>query len=67
MKVPTPFWEMARRQLEAVQPEVFMLAEAEEPDHHNRAFDMSYGWHFHHLTNQVAQGKEPVPKCCAIT
>ena len=60
MKVPTSFWEMARRQLEAVRPEVFMLAEAEEPDHHNRAFDMSYGWHFHHLTNQVAQGKEPV-------
>ena len=60
MKVPTPFWDMARRQLEAVNPEVFMLAEAEEPDHHNRAFDMSYGWHFHHLTNQVAQGKEPV-------
>ena len=60
MKVPTPFWEMARRQLEAVNPEVFMLAEAEEVDHHNRAFDMSYGWHFHHLTNQVAQGKEPV-------
>ena len=51
---------MARRQLEAVNAEVFMLAEAEEPDHHNRAFDMSYGWHFHHLTNQVAQGKEPV-------
>lgn len=60
MKVPTPFWDMARRQLEAVKPEVFMLAEAEEPEHHSRAFDMSYGWHFHHLTNQVAQGKEPV-------
>ena len=60
MKVPTPFWEMARRQLEAVKPDVFMLAEAEEPEHHNRAFDMSYGWHFHHLTNQVAQGHEPV-------
>ena len=59
MKVPTPFWDMARRQLEAVNPDVFMLAEAEEPDHHNRAFDMSYGWHFHHLTNQVAQGKSP--------
>ena len=60
MKVPTAFWEMARRKLEAVKPEVFMLAEAEEPEHHNRAFDMSYGWHFHHLTNQVAQGHEPV-------
>ena len=60
MKVPTPFWEMARRQLEAAKPDVFMLAEAEEPEHHHRAFDMSYGWHFHHLTNQVAQGHEPV-------
>ena len=60
MKVPTPFWDMARRQLEALKPDIFMLAEAEEPDHHVRAFDMSYGWHFHHLTNQVAQGKEPV-------
>ena len=60
MKVPTPFWNKARRQLEAVKPDVFMLAEAEEPEHHDRAFDMSYGWHFHHLTNQVAQGKEPV-------
>ena len=60
MKVPTPFWDMARRQLETVKSDVFMLAEAEEPEHHERAFDMSYGWHFHHLTNQVAQGKEPV-------
>jgi cyclomaltodextrinase / maltogenic alpha-amylase / neopullulanase len=59
-KVPTAFWEKARRQLEAAKPDVFMLAEAEVPEHHNRAFDMSYGWHFHHLTNQVAQGKEPV-------
>ena len=30
MKVPTRF-EMARRQLEAVNPDVFMLAEAKSP------------------------------------
>ena len=33
-KVPTDFWDKARRQLEAIHPEVFMLAEAEVPEHH---------------------------------
>lgn len=56
-KVPTDFWEKARRQLEAVNPEVFMLAEAEVPEHHNRAFDMSYGWEMHHIMNQVGKGE----------
>ena len=54
-KVPTAFWNKARRQLERVKPEVFMLAEAEVPDHHDRAFDMSYAWHMHHVMNQVAR------------
>ncbi|MGB1075034.1 MAG: alpha-amylase family glycosyl hydrolase [Flavobacteriales bacterium] len=60
MKVPTAFWEQARRSLEAIKPDVFMLAEAEEPDHHNRAFDMSYAWHLHHLYNQVSTGAFPL-------
>ncbi|PCJ82202.1 MAG: alpha-amylase [Bacteroidetes bacterium] len=57
-KVPVAFWEMARRRLEAINPEIFMLAEADVPEHHNRAFDMSYAWHFHHLTNEIAKGRE---------
>ena len=56
-KVPTDFWEKARRQLEEVNPEVFMLAEAEVPEHHDRAFDMSYGWEMHHIMNQVGKGE----------
>jgi len=55
-KVPTPFWNRVRRTLEKEEPEVFMLAEAEEPEHHERAFDASYAWEFHHITNEVAQG-----------
>lgn len=55
-KVPNPFWEQVRRSLEDVKPEVFMLAEAEVPEHHNRAFDASYAWEFHHITNEVAKG-----------
>lgn len=60
MKVPTDFWEQARRSLEEIKPDVFMLAEAEEPDHHNRAFDMSYAWHLHHIYNQIATAEFPL-------
>ena len=56
MKVPTAFWSRVRRTLEDIEPEVFMLAEAEQPDHHDRAFDASYAWEFHHITNEVAKG-----------
>lgn len=55
-KVPTDFWDMVRRELELVQPEVFMLAEAEVPEHHQRAFDMSYAWEMHHVMNEVGKG-----------
>jgi glycosidase len=46
--------------LRAVRPDLFMLAEAEDPRIH-AAFDMTYGWEFHHLLNEVAQGKKPAP------
>ena len=55
--VPTDFWETARIELEKIKP-VFMLAEAEQPEHHNRAFDMSYAWELHHIFNEVAKGKK---------
>ncbi len=56
--LPIEFWERARRFLEEIEPEVFMLAEAEIPDHHHRAFDASYAWELYHLTNEVAQGEK---------
>jgi glycosidase len=56
-KVPTQFWNKARRELERIKPDVFMLAEAEVPEHHDRAFDMSYAWHLHHVMNKVAQNE----------
>lgn len=55
-KVPTAFWDRARRTLEDIEPGLFMLAEAEVPEHHGRAFDASYAWEFHHITNEVAKG-----------
>jgi cyclomaltodextrinase / maltogenic alpha-amylase / neopullulanase len=55
--VPTEFWNRARKELDKVKP-VFMLAEAEEPELHKYAFDMSYGWAMHHVMNDVAAGKK---------
>jgi glycosidase len=59
--VPTEFWNMARTKLDAIKP-VFMLAEAETPEHHIAAFDMSYSWRMHHLFNDIANGREPLSK-----
>lgn len=37
-----------------------MLAENEDvPALLKRAFDMNYSWNFHHIMNQIAQGKKP--------
>jgi glycosidase len=55
-KVPTPFWNQARIELEKIKP-VFMLAEASQADHHQQAFDMSYGWDTLQLFKDVAKGK----------
>jgi len=56
MEVPTDFWEAARDSLEKVK-HVFMLAEAEQPDLMYKAFDAYYGWHLHHIMNQISQAK----------
>ncbi len=59
MMVPTSFWEEARTALDKVKP-VFMLAEAEVPEHLDYAFDMYYGWELHHIMNEIARGNQQV-------
>lgn len=55
--VPHEFWQMAVPKLRE-KKELFMLAEWDEPYLHD-VFDMSYGWDFHHRTNEVAKGEQP--------
>lgn len=58
-EVPADFWEEARRALEAIKP-VWMLAEdASQMRLLQKAFNANYGWPFHHLMNEIAQGKKP--------
>lgn len=58
--VPRPFWDNARTALNAIKP-VFMLAE-DEANHGllEDAFDINYGWHLHHIMNEIAKGNDDV-------
>jgi glycosidase len=57
--VPTDFWEEARPNLEAIRPELFLLAEWSTPDLLAKAFDADYGWPFHAALNRVLSLGEP--------
>jgi 1,4-alpha-glucan branching enzyme len=58
-EVPVDFWNDNRMLLDAAK-DVWMLAEDGSKMYLlNSAFNANYGWEFHHLMNQVAQGKEP--------
>jgi cyclomaltodextrinase / maltogenic alpha-amylase / neopullulanase len=53
--VPTDFWVEARKQLDELKP-VFMLAEAEKPELHEKCFDMSYSWELFNIVKKIATG-----------
>lgn len=54
--VPTEFWEQARAQLDKIKP-VFMLAEADEPALHAKAFDASYDWSLNGIMKKIGKGQ----------
>jgi glycosidase len=57
--VPLDFWENARAELDAIKP-VFMLAEFDQRDMHNRAFDATYAWKWNNAVADIAAGKADV-------
>jgi glycosidase len=57
--VPTDFWELARKELDAIKP-VFMLAEWENRDLHAQAFDMTYAWSWNDAVHKICQGQADV-------
>ncbi|WP_255417120.1 alpha-amylase family glycosyl hydrolase [Proteiniphilum sp. X52] len=59
-EIPTDFWEAAKDSLVMLNPDIFLLAEAEKPELNESVFDAYYAWDFHHKMNSIAQGKEPV-------
>ena len=54
MEVPVDFWDETRPQLQAVKPELFMLAEASVPALQKNGFDMGYNWPMKDLFSEIA-------------
>lgn len=57
MLEPIDFWNWCVPQLEKARPDIFMLAEAEGTEFHERAFDATYAWDMHHLLVKIARGE----------
>ncbi|HXX64439.1 MAG TPA: alpha-amylase family glycosyl hydrolase, partial [Bacteroidota bacterium] len=56
--VPRDFWEEARAQLDRIKP-VMMLSEGSIPEHHVKAFDLTYAWNFYDQLSPLLEGKKP--------
>jgi glycosidase len=54
--VPTDFWNSVRPKLDAIKP-VFMLAEWQESELHEKAFDASYAWRWKEIMQDIVRGK----------
>lgn len=55
--IPTEFWNDARTELDKIKP-VFMLAEWETADLHEKAFEMTYAWEIHRMLNNIYKGEK---------
>lgn len=53
--VPLDFWEGVRARLDAIKP-VFMLAEWQTRDLHERAYDATYAWEWKEGMQNIAKG-----------
>lgn len=54
---PRAFWDFARASIDSARPNLFWLAESEDPRLQSD-FEATYGWELHHLLNDVAEGKK---------
>lgn len=57
--LPVPFWNAVTAALQAVRPDLFMLAESAQGEFQKAAFHLTYGWELMHQFDRIAQGKAP--------
>jgi glycosidase len=59
--VPNDFWRQAREALDEIKP-VFMLAECEDRDLHEYAFDMTYAWSWNEVMHDIVHKRASLDK-----
>ncbi len=62
-EVPFEFWQETIAGLRADYPDMYMLAEGQDPKLHTvSGFNSSYAWEMHHLLNAIARGEKNIPE-----
>ena len=62
-EVPLEFWQETIAGLRADYPQMYWLAEGEEPKLHSLSgFNASYAWELHHMMNAIARGEKNIPE-----
>lgn len=56
-EIPDAYWQAAWKELRAINPDLYFLAEGEGPNFHADGFDACYAWPLKDVINDVAQGK----------
>lgn len=60
-EVPLTFWEETIKTFKVEYPDIFMLAEGEEPLLQSQCgFHSSYSWELHHMMNAIARGEQNI-------
>lgn len=54
---PAKFWNRCVAELRKINPDIYMLAEAEQPDLQEKAFDSYYSWQLMNCTYDISSGK----------
>lgn len=57
MLVPIEFWNEVTAKLRQLKPDIFMLAEAEEHNLFDEAFNACYAWELHHIMKDIANNR----------
>jgi glycosidase len=57
--VPTDFWVALRPELDKVRPGLAFLAESDDPELLQSAFDIDYAWDFYHAMSATLSGRAP--------
>lgn len=57
--VPTDFWKSLRPELDRVRPGLAFLAESDDPELLEGAFDIDYAWDFYHAMSDALAGRKP--------
>lgn len=63
---PTIFWQKAIAKLRKIKLEILMLAEWEDPDFHQNAFDLTYSWMLYHLLEKIKNNENELDKLTSI-